>query len=341
MRFFLLLLLLISSTAHAQQALDTTAPKDPGFEKLVKAYQSYDVGAFPALLAPLEKKYPANAYIRFFRAVYQDKGEGDVNTALRTYSECLKADPEFLDALMFRAALFADKGLYDKAIADATVALKVSPKSAQRYKDRADYNFRAGNYDNAAADFAEAFTLEPDNAGFYRGMYKALQKGGRSAMADAAFKEVLAGATAKKKGGIHAVYAEYLLTEKRFEESKAQWTKAFASADFKPEGHEYNTAAIAYLRSADRAGAEGLMDKALAADPQNIDYILNRADIAIEAEDWQQVYSLAQRALAINGNHPKANMMMAVGVKRTSRGDALASEYEAKAKKLAAEQGVE
>lgn len=214
----------------------------------------------------------------------------------------------------------------------------MAPKSAQRYKDRADYYFLAGNYDKAAADFAEAFTLEPDNARFYRGVYKALQKGGGSAMADAAFKEVLAGNTAKAKGSIGAVYAEYLLTEKRFEESKAQWTEAFVSADFKPSGDDYNAAAIAHLRTADRAGAERLLDKAISLEPRKVDFILNRADVAIEAEEWEKVYSLAQQALAVASNHPKANMMMAVGVKRTGRGDALASEYEAKAKKLDAEQ---
>lgn len=108
MRRLLFALLMFSAAARAQPALDTIAPQDPSFDKLVATYQNYQVDAFPALLAPLEKKFPTNAYIHFFRALCQDKGEGDVNTALRTYSEVLRADPQFLDALMFRAALFAD-----------------------------------------------------------------------------------------------------------------------------------------------------------------------------------------------------------------------------------------
>lgn len=337
MRRLLFLFSILTSVARAQPALDTTRPKDPAFDKIVDAYSAYRVGEFPAHLAALEKKFPTNAYVRFFRGVYQDKAEGDVNGALRTFSEVLRADPEFMDALMFRAAIFADKGLYDKAIADATVAIKVAPNSAQRYKDRADYNFSAGYHAAAAADFAQAVKLAPDYAPFYRGLFRALQKEGRASAADAAFKEALGSSMLKKKSDIHAVYGEFLLTEKRYEESKAQWSKALASQDFKAGGDDYNSAAIAHLRSADRAGAERLMDEAITASPKNIDFILNRADIAIEAEEWEKVYSLAGQALALDDHHPKANMMMAVGVKRTGRGDALASEYEAKAKRLDAE----
>jgi hypothetical protein len=64
---------------------------------------------------------------------------------------------------------------------------------------------------------------------------------------------------------------------------------------------------------------------------------LNRADIAIDTKDWQRVTLLAKSALAINSKHPKANMMMAVGLtwlgeKETGR------MYEAKAKQYEAEQ---
>ena len=54
----------------------------------------------------------------------------------------------------------------------------------------------------------------------------------------------------------------------------------------------------------------------------------------MEQKAWEDVYTYAKKAIAVNPKNAMANMMMAIGISRTNRGEALAAEYEAKAKAL-------
>jgi formylglycine-generating enzyme required for sulfatase activity len=61
----------------------------------------------------------------------------------------------------------AEKGEYDKAIADCTEAIRLDPKHVEAYHNRGVAYWNKGEYDKAIADFTEAIRLEPTND-FYR-----------------------------------------------------------------------------------------------------------------------------------------------------------------------------
>ena len=62
--------------------------------------------------------------------------------------------------------------------------------------------------------------------------------------------------------------------------------------------------------------------------------IHKRVSIAMDQQQWEAVHTWARAALAVDSEDPMANMMMAVGIMRTNRGEAAALEYEAKARRL-------
>ena len=152
-------------------------------------------------------------------------------------------------------------------------------------------------------------------------------------MAEATFKNALAGSQ-KTNGAVRAAYAEFLLNKKEFAASAIQYSAAFATPGFVPNAKDCNAAGTAAYKIKNYPGAIKYFDQGMALDPKDIDMVCNRASVCIDQLDWEGVYKYAQQALAINSNNPLANMLMAVGVKRTNRGDALAAEYEAKANKL-------
>jgi len=61
-----------------------------------------------------------------------------------------------------RGIAYWQKGLYDKAFADATKAIELNPNFASAYTMRGEAYSRKGSYDQAIADFTKAIELRPD-----------------------------------------------------------------------------------------------------------------------------------------------------------------------------------
>ena len=127
------------------------------------------------------------------------------------------------------------------------------------------------------------------------------------------------------------------MRQQKFADADAQYKLALSSAGFTPSAKDLNTAGIIAMKVRDYPRANTLLERGMALDPSDVGIVLNRASVAMEQKAWEDVYTYAQKAIAVDAASAMANMMMAIGVSRTGRGDALAAEYEAKAKKLEAE----
>ncbi|MCK9419650.1 MAG: tetratricopeptide repeat protein [Nitrospirae bacterium] len=109
-----------------------------------------------------------------------------VSQALADYSEAIALKPSYYDAYNSRGALYAKREQFDKALADYTAAISIDPSRSQAYMNRGLTYDRAGQVDKARADFDKAIALDPNNADAYynRGLF--FNKAGRldAALAD-------------------------------------------------------------------------------------------------------------------------------------------------------------
>jgi tetratricopeptide (TPR) repeat protein len=315
----------------------TPVPKGAAFEAIVKAYVARDVTSVEAAYAAFEKVYPGNPYSKFFHAYINDRSGRDIEAALREYSEVIRMAPDLSDPYVYRAMIFSEKGIDEKAKADMTSAIEIEGKDAPAYyfSLRGDYYNNTKEYMQAIGDFKKAIALAPAAAQFYRGLMNVSINAGTPAEAERTFLEAIGG-TQKDNAAIQFVYADFLLRQKRMGDADKVFTQAIANNNYQPTGEELNSASIAALNGKDLPRAIRLSEQAMLLSPKNVDIINNRASIAVQQQQWEEVYKWAGKALMVDNNSPLANMLMAVAIKRTGKGDALSAQYEARAKKLEA-----
>ena len=167
----------------------------------------------------------------------------DNDRAIADATEAIRLDPENAGAYETRASAFWMKNDYDRAIADATEAIRLDPKSAWAYRTRAHAYSGKNDYDRAIADATEAIRLDPENAGAYgaRAMaYLWIKDFGR-AFADAI--EVIR--LAPDASWAYCISAEGYFRKKDYDHAIADATQALR-LDPNAE-HAYRTRAAAYL----------------------------------------------------------------------------------------------
>ena len=66
-----------------------------------------------------------------------------------------------------RGLAFFEKGQYDLAISDFSLAIAIDPKNATAYSNRGDTYLIKGQYDEAIADFSKVIEINPKLSVFY------------------------------------------------------------------------------------------------------------------------------------------------------------------------------
>ena len=300
-----------------------------------RAYLAGDVAELRSRLPGLQKTLPNSPATRFYTAYCAHAASADDQAALKAYSNIIRETPDFAEAYHARSELFSTKGLDERAIADATKALDLSGAAApgMYYTSRANYYFHAGNLPAAQADFKAAIAKNPAAAANYRGLINTSLKAGTPAEAEAVLHDALAGAQASS-AAIRLTYADLLLRTSRLAEADAALTQALATPGYAPNALDYDLATVVAYKRKEYSRALTYSDQALALDRHDANRFVNRASIFLDQQRWEDVYACAQQALALNPDSSMANMMMAVGVMRTNRGNDLANQYQAKAKQL-------
>ncbi len=338
--FFSAALILVTQARSAAQPF--TEPTSAAYKASVKeysdAFKTGDLTKFKATLPALEKAHPGHPNTLFFQAFYAEASGEDLTAAMKGYSDVIRLKPDFTEAYQHRAGLFSAKGMDDRAVADMDKAIEHAGADvyASMYGDRGEFKTRAGDDAGAFADFKKAAQMEPANPKWYRGVGNMAVRMKNPAAAEAVLSAALGGAQSGN-GGIRAAYADLLMRQQKFAEADAQSKLALAAPSFTPSAQDLNTAGIIAMKQRDYPRANGLLERGMVLDPSDVSIVLNRASVAMEQKAWEDVYTYAQKAVAVDANSAMANMMMAVGISRTGRGDTLAAEYEAKAKKLDAE----
>lgn len=103
----------------------------------------------------------ANVYFKFRRF---DEAIKDCNEVIRRNSD----DETILNLAYYtRASSYAGKDDFNQAIADYTVAIKISPKDALGYAARGRTYLSLENYDSAISDLVIAINLDPEQPDYY------------------------------------------------------------------------------------------------------------------------------------------------------------------------------
>lgn len=330
---FLIFSFFLINTINSQ----THPPKGAAADKAIAAYSAGNLDDLSSALPALVKEYPTHPFTIFFKAFIADRKDNNVNEALRGYSEVIKTAPDLMEPYFFRAIIFNEKGMYEKAIEDMTNAIKYdTDKSSNLFTLRGEiYNIAEKN-EEALADFKQAIQMNPSVAKNYRGLMNTSLAINKQDAAITIIKNAVTG-TESGNADVWEVWGDINLRTKQFSIADKAYDISFTLSGAAPKADSYNSAATAALNVNNFSKAKQLAEKAISLAPKDHHYYNTRAEISVQDKTWEEVYTWAQKALQVNEKSARANMLMAVGVKRTNRGDALSAEYEKKSKQLQAD----
>lgn len=104
--------------------------------------------------------------------------KGDFDRAIADYTKAIEIDPIFADVYFYRGNAWHDKGDTDRAIADYTKVIELDPKSANSYLNRGSSWLKKGDFDRAIADYSMVTENDPKNAAAYNNRGVAWDKKG-------------------------------------------------------------------------------------------------------------------------------------------------------------------
>lgn len=323
----ILAIALFSYPGHAQQ-------KDPDYIKLTGIdYERGDIDEAMRLLKILEQKYPENPYILTEKGGWQLYGEGDVNAALISLSKAVRLLPKDDNLLTLRGIAFYRKGLIEKAVADQEAAIAINPKPVMFYIKLGGYQYALKQYELALATFLKAVAVKPGAAEAYGdafATYAALNKTEEPLrLFESGLKQ-----QGMDIGFLRCYYGDYLMRMKRFEESAAQYQMAYDMPEPHLYAKDYHNAGLVYYKIGNLQKAIFFLDIALKKSPKDVIFLVNRANMAMDAKDWDSVIALSARALAVDENNALANMYMAIGLKWGPKNLEKSAKYERKASEL-------
>jgi tetratricopeptide (TPR) repeat protein len=103
---------------------------------------------------------------------------GAFDRAIADYTQALRLDPDNADAYLERGDAYANIGDPDKAIADYTAALRIDPNFAAAYVSRGLAYGDKGMHDRAIEDYTAALRIDPNLAVTYNNRGLAYYKKG-------------------------------------------------------------------------------------------------------------------------------------------------------------------
>jgi len=201
----------------------------------------------------------ASAVACYNRGV-ERQGEGQLDEAIRDYTEAVELDSSLQDAYLNRGLAYGSKGDLDAAIRDFAEVLRLNPQDPQGrenltwgYYERGLAYAKKGQHDKWLADFTEVLRLDPSNAeAFYnRGVGYLDQDEYEKAIAD--FTSAI---------GINAKYPDYHHYRGLAYEHKGEHDKAIT--DFTVEILVNPEPAKAYCERGFAYSGKGEVDEAIA-----------------------------------------------------------------------------
>jgi tetratricopeptide (TPR) repeat protein len=309
--------------------------KESEFQTAMNFILSGDEAKALSTIESFEKKFPTDSKVLFLRGFYQFR-DGNQNAAMMSFSNVIKTNPKFALAFGARAQLFSTKGMLDKAIGDISEAIKLEPKNIDFLNTRVGYYFENKQFVEALADTKTEIKLDPNIAVNYFDAADFTKLLDPNADTNDYFNQAYA-TKGIPKVVTDLLFAKHLFKYSKYEDAKSKYETALSANEKDFSDEDFHTAALVYYKLNDYNKAISLFTKAIALQPNNVNYNNNLCSVYIELKDWQKVKETAENSIRQGTNDPMAHMLYAIGLKYTGF-ENLALEYEKKSKQLQQDQ---
>src|SRR5262249_42444089 len=114
--------------------------------------------------AAAEAQANHKAYLAAIKDGNAAHSAGVFDKAIANFSEAIRLRPDDASAFNSRGTAYESKGDHDRAIVDYTESIRLNPKNALAFNNRGIVYAHKGNYFRAIADYNEAIRLNPNYA---------------------------------------------------------------------------------------------------------------------------------------------------------------------------------
>jgi tetratricopeptide (TPR) repeat protein len=147
--------------------------RESGLAEQIAGPGAYDVDTLPPSAGPPPNQ--AEFYVRRGKMFVE---KGDWEHAMLDFTMAIKTDPGYAEAYDRRSVLLISQKQPEKAFRDVNRALELSPDNAEYYYHRGMLHHVQNDFPDALADYTRALELDPGNADVFesRGKANILQK---------------------------------------------------------------------------------------------------------------------------------------------------------------------
>lgn len=244
---------------------------------------------------------PAQTYKEYVKQALEAMSEDSLDEAEKLFREAMHKEPaQRSNAMVYYqiGRMQQNRGKYDKALDSYTMGLNIAPHVLPLRMARAALYLQLGNKDKALSDYSDVLDWKADEqeALFMRAYIYTDQRLYKKARAD--YEELIKLNPAHENARLGLV----LLNEKdnRPQEAMEQINVMVSAA---PD-HAVLYAVRAGLEQTRKQyeAAEADSTKAIALDPKNSDYVLNRASLYIETKRKKEARADLDKALELGAN---------------------------------------
>ncbi|MBL7953082.1 MAG: tetratricopeptide repeat protein [Flavobacteriales bacterium] len=241
----------------------------------------------------------ADAHVHHMRGVCKDRLDMDDEEVMADINEALRLDPHLFKALLYRASVYSAMRMFDREIADLTVALEYAPDTAGLVKcftERGTAHYSRRDFEPSIADLTRALELDSTAHAAYGRLANTLEEVGRGEEAlkmQIRYTELV---PEDWTGYVNAGF--YLANMGRYEEALEWYAKAFERDNASESYHLWNNRGYARYKLGDMKGALKDVRKSISMKPSNAYAYRNLALIHIAEARNDDACTALEKALS-------------------------------------------
>jgi tetratricopeptide (TPR) repeat protein len=238
---------------------------------------------------------------------YQREKAGDLDAALKDFSDAIRAYPQFDRAYLARGGVWLKKGEPDKALADLNTAIDLNPGADLAFTERGKVWAAKKDDARAVADFNEAIRLSPESA--FNLMYRAeaLTRAGNIERAEADLTPYIALRPKDADGYVHRGFLRMRRGENH--RSTFDFDEAVRLKPDHPEAYRGRGAARGRMKEFDKAFAD--FAEALRLRPKATAVYMDRAAVHLKVPDAPKAIQDYTEVIQLDPDHHPAYHMRA------------------------------